>query len=199
MSGTPVSIITPTTHDRELFNARITQIIQQQTYPNIVEHLFDYSDDIIGAKRNNLCKHAIGEIILHADSDDLYANDWVERSVNALKLSGRMITGLTSAYFYDGHYLRQYNPLPIAQPSLIGATLCYYKKAWQKQPFKNSRTGEEHIFIANGGGFAPHDYIEGFCAILHGNNTASNHNLFHKEFSFVDIVKAPEIISQFYY
>lgn len=199
MNNPSVSIITPSTQDREKFNERIIAIGQSQTYPSIIEHLFDYSDDKVGAKRNNLCAHAKGDIIVHFDSDDLYAADWIERSVNELIQSGRMITGLKSAYFYDGHYLRQYNPLPKTQSSLVGASLCYYKKAWQKQQFKDTQTGEEHVFIANGGGFAAHDYINGFCAIIHGNNTCSNTLLFAHEFSFVDSSKAPEIISQFYY
>lgn len=176
-----VTIITPTTHDRERYNERIKSIAQYQDYQNIIEHLFDYSPYTIGDKRNNLCEHATGDIIVHFDSDDYYAPDWISKSVQHLLSQNADITGLSSIYFYryNTHVWEWRNISK--QPILAGATFCYWRKIWQRNPFKSVNSGEDTKFCTNAGRISPHDYNTGFLATIHGNNTASHLSLTAKE------------------
>lgn len=176
-----VSIITPTTHDRSEMLARLEQYINAQDYPHI-EWLIDYSDECIGAKRNNLVSQAKGEIICHCDSDDYYSPEWVSKSVEHLISSGANITGLSSAYFKNATntYLWTW---PSTAPYVCEATLCYWRTAWEAHPFNNVNSGEGLGLLANNGLIIPHTYIDGFTANIHGNNTAS-----HKMLSVMKLI-----------
>lgn len=167
-----VTVITPTTHDRANMNRRITDLMQAQDYPAF-EHLYDFSDNPIGTKRNILCARAEGDIIIHADSDDYYAPDWITRSVEHLLSSGADITGLKRAYFYEpGKNLWQYNYTG-SQGYVIGATMCYKRSWWEQNPFKDFQVGEDLKFCVHANVKA-HDYINGFYASIHNQNTASH-------------------------
>lgn len=170
-----VSIITPTTFDRAHFNEQIKEMMQAQDYPNIVEHVFDYTlDRSIGAKRNALVEEAVGDVILHFDSDDMYAPDWVSHSVRVLVTQGLDMTGLKSVYFSDQYnkaWLYQYKG---SQGYVCGATMCYWKKHWARHPFRDLQNGEDTGFCAYGGRIKAHGYVDGFIARIHGRNTASH-------------------------
>lgn len=172
-----VSIITPTTYDREAFNRRIEDIGQKQDYPNIIEHLFDYSSFRIGRKLNNLCNQALGEIIIRVDSDDIYSSDWVSRSVEALITSPYVITGLREGYFISGDRIYKNIYPKGSQPCLLGGTMAFYRKTWERVKFNTNKPhGEDVIFcddIAKAGMLVgEHDYIEGFLATVHEGNTS---------------------------
>lgn len=85
-----VSVICPTTHDRN--NELIKEIFEAQDYPN-KELIFDYNEGSIGLKRNRCIDVSSGEIILHFDSDDWYAPDYITKSVNHLIESKAQIMG----------------------------------------------------------------------------------------------------------
>jgi len=142
---------------------------------NIQYHLNVMHDPSIGAKRNRACGIARGEIICHFDTDDVYAPDWITKSVNALIQSAASMTGLSSAYFYqqDPEKFYKYNYRG-SQPYVVGASMCYHRRVWGKNKFKDISEGEDAQFCAMAGNIVPHNYIEGFCAILHGANTASH-------------------------
>lgn len=165
-----VTIITPTTIDREHFNERLRSIFLGQDYPHI-EHLFDYEPGSIGVKRNRLCELAKGEIILHGDSDDWYASDWVSKSVVALQQSGKQLTGLSTFNFYSPDLNKKYQYIYPPHENMAGATFCYYKSLWQDNPFKDMNVGEDNLFIRKQS-FAPHDYVDGFLATIHKGNTS---------------------------
>lgn len=168
-----VTIITPTTADRDEFNQRIRQIVKSQDYDGEIEHLIGFGKASIGIKRNELCSRATGDIILHFDSDDLYAPDWISRSVKALTDSKAELTGLSSCYFYDiSGKLYEYKWTG-GQPYICEATMCYWRKAWDRVKFANTSDGEGKVFCANTRVKA-HGYKEGFAAIRHGKNTISN-------------------------
>lgn len=133
----------------------------------------------IGWKRNRACELAEGKIILHQDSDDYYAPDWITRSFSHLVSSDADTTGLDKAYFCNQgiKQLRKYE-YEGKQPYAVGATLCYYKRVWERNKFPGVSIGEDTIFCANAGRIKPHKYINGFMAAIHGNNTAS-HNAWH--------------------
>lgn len=131
----------------------------------------------VGGKRNELCQLAKGEIILSWDDDDFYSSSWITRSVQAL--GDKDTTGLRSAYFYDinrqvGRLYTTNNP----QPYAVGATMCYRKRIWEANPFQDVAQGEDTIFMTTAGWVVNHDYIDGFTALIHGNNTCS-HKAFH--------------------
>lgn len=171
-----VTVITPTTIDREAFNEVCERLIQAQDYPN-VQYIFDYDDGTIGEKRNRLCAQASGEIIVHFDSDDWYAPDWISRSVAALQNCD--CTGLNRAYFEDEannrKWLWEYDYKKLGQQAAVaGATLAYWKRVWERNPFPDFNIGEERQFMANAGILQPHEYIDGFIAKIHNANTISH-------------------------
>lgn len=164
-----VTVITPTTPDREGYNNLCRQYIANQDYQGEIEHIFDYSNKTIGEKRNSLCEQAKGEIIIHADSDDWYGPDWVRLSVEHLLRSKRQITGMSSTYFYLPHhrlYKYQYRG---SQYYAIGGTMCYLKSAWETGKFQNISNGEDLYFL-HGKTILPHNNIDSFCAIIHNTN-----------------------------
>jgi len=190
MIGNPlVTVITPTANRPELLKRCIKQFLAQD-YVNkeMVIVCDEWSDlgegwatdgtikiicspGVIGHKRNKCVERATGQIILHMDDDDLYAPDWITRSVAAL--GSNDLTGLSAAYFYNGAELREF-VYAGKQPYVCGATMCYWKKTWERKPFPNLNSGEDTLFCANNGRVIPHDYKEGFCAMIHGGNTASH-------------------------
>lgn len=171
-----VSIITPTTDSRSEFNERLSYIVQQQDYPNIVEHLYDYAALPVGMKLNRLCKEAKGEIIIRFDSDDRYSDDWITKSVEYLLSSNSALTGLREGYFDADGKIYQNLYKKGAQLSLLGATMVFYKSTWDMVHFRQVKIGEDVSFcndVASSGGLvAEHDYKEGFLATIHNGNTS---------------------------
>jgi len=165
-----VTIITPTTKDRHNYNIQCANLANKQDYPNTVEHLFDFSDKPIGAKRNNLCNQAKADIIIHFDSDDYYSPDYVSKSVAHLVKTGADITGLSSAYFYNPRkWLKRYD-YGGSQGYALGATFCYWRKTWEAKPFREISNGEDFYFM-DGNIVNPHRHIDTFVAIVHDDNT----------------------------
>jgi len=128
----------------------------------------------IGNKRNYACNIAQGDIIVHLDDDDWYAKDWITKQVNILKSSRADICGLNEIYFFSPIVLSywKYVDKNIKRPWLSGATMAYNKKFWEKHPFKDIHIGEDYDYLWNNGAkIYAHDYINGFCAVLHAGNT----------------------------
>lgn len=198
-----VSCIMPTAN-RQKFIPFAVNYFLNQTYPNKELIIIDdgkesilplLPDDLqikffyttplgsIGLKRNYACEKATGEIILHWDDDDWYANDWITKQVDFLIESGADICGIENPNFYSvekdtfwvGTSKNRNNPSS-SKPILNGATLAYWKKTWQKYPFKDLQIEEEKDFIRNSETkiFA-HDYINGFAAVLHYYNTTTKY------------------------
>lgn len=156
-------------------------MLKEQDYENI-EHIICGVDGIkIGEKRNICCERAKGEIIIHCDDDDIYAPDWISKSVAALVESKSDLVGLSSAYFtsYGAKYLYT---APKGQPYVVGATFCYWRSTWERNKFRPIQVGEDMHFCASAGKVKSHDYIDGFTATIHSGNTASNEKLNAKEF-----------------
>ena len=191
-----VTCITPSTPDRVVFNERIKQIFEAQDYAD-KEHIMLLSPGTIGDKRNQCISYGTGEIILHLDSDDIYAPDWVSRSVNALLQSNADMVGLRSAYFYvENNRLMDYN-YHGGQPYTIGAAMCYKRNAWERGQFQSVSTGEDLLFCS-GKRIVCHDYKEGFAAIIHDNNTCSHKALTVKEMRAIPLSTAPDILKKYY-
>jgi len=177
-----VAAITPTTKDRDGYNSRIAQIFDSQDYQNSV-HLFDYGAGTVGEKRNRLCQSANADIIIHLDSDDIYAPDWISRSVEFLTSNKCSCTGLSKAYFKRGADWFLYKAQENILPYVCGATMCYYRKAWVSNPFKDIQCGED-LFFQSGCIVKAHDHIHGFTATIHGSNTSPYEQILRaKEFT----------------
>lgn len=139
-----------------------------------------YTDSIgtIGLKRNYAIERSKGAIIMHWDDDDWHAYDWIDKQVKFLLTTGADITGIKHVHyfsammntFWQGDANNRNNPN--SRVWLNGATLAYWKAFWDKHHFKDLQKGEDDDFIQNPGAkvFA-HDYIDGFIAILHPDNT----------------------------
>jgi glycosyltransferase involved in cell wall biosynthesis len=136
----------------------------------------------IGLKRNFACEKSVGDIIMHWDDDDWHAPDWISQQVKQLVSSGAEICGIEHVHFFSpvndtlwqGTAMNRNNPY--VAPWLNGATLAYWKSFWSAHPFKDKQTGEDTYFVRSAGDkvFA-HDYIDGFIAILHPDNTTTKY------------------------
>lgn len=169
-----VTIITPIHPGRMHELENVKEQYSKQDY-NKLEFLVANDHNPIGTKRNLLVQMAKGEIIVHMDSDDVYAPDWVSRSVDWL-LSHRdvMITGLQSAYFRHGEdrYLWSY---PASMKYVCEGTMCYWRKIHGgSKVFSDTNNGEGSKFLMGNGKILPHNYIDGFEAQITGNNTVSH-------------------------
>lgn len=129
----------------------------------------------IGVKRNYACEKSRGEIIMHWDDDDWYAPDWISRHIDALSTSKADITGLNRVVFYSPSLNKRwmYEDSETEKPWLCGATMAYRKSFWKAHPFVDLQVGEDYDFVWNSNAkvFAM-DYLGGFIAILHPNNTS---------------------------
>ncbi len=166
-----VSIITPTTKDREQYMDNLQSIVAAQDYPCKEHIICDIEDKSIGEKRNLCCRAANGAIILHMDSDDYYSPDWVSKSVMALLSSDADVVGLSVADFYNVDTKETWRYSYPEHSNLHGATLCYYKEVAIKNPFPKISEGEDSAFT-RGKKLHSHGYIGGFTATTHGGNTS---------------------------
>lgn len=133
----------------------------------------------IAQKRNHLCEWAKGSIILHQDDDDWFALDWISRTVAHMQLTGADTTGIDKAWFYQPHSrLWQYR-WNGKMPYCVGGTLAYKKSIWENNPFRETKTGfgEDTLFMGKAGRIIPHDYHDGFVAMIHGNNSTSHNGV----------------------
>lgn len=159
---------------------------------NRVKYFYDQSFSSLGNKRNFGCEQALGDIIIHWDDDDYYAQDWISKQVYFLNNSGADICGLNDIYFFSPLMLKywRWTEKNTEVPFLMGATLAYKKSFWKEHPFKNISIGEDHDFIWNtGAGIFAHDYTDGFCAILHSGNSTIKpfENSKHKKHAVEDM------------
>lgn len=169
-----VGVITPTTRDRDTFNERIQKIFDSQDYPN-KQHILIFGDGTIGSKRNKAIEVSSADIIIHFDSDDIYASDYISRCVERLRDCDT--TGISSAYFSTGvkSWIYEYKG---SQPYVLGSGMAYHRRIWERNKFKDTSKGEDTIFCANAGIIKPLNYIEGFIAQIHNSNTESQKALY---------------------
>ncbi len=128
----------------------------------------------IGNKRNFACEKATGNIIVHWDDDDYYAQDWISRQVQALESSGADICGLDEIIFFSPSRNKywSYAGTEDGKPWMAGATMAYRRSFWEKRPFKDLQIGEDYDYIWNAGAsLYAHGYRQGFIATLHARNT----------------------------
>lgn len=185
-----VTVITPLSRNRDIQNT-IDNYLRQDwpdkelcifnddgrtDYMDVEQKIWVWGEQgrTIGYKRNELCRLAKGEIIVHFDSDDHYEPDYITICVAAL--SNTDITGLSAAYFHKGNeiYLYQYTG---GQPYVIGSGMAYWRKCWERHPFEDIQVKEDAKFQANNGIIRSHGAIDSFYAVIHDSNTCSHKTL----------------------
>ncbi|MFA8299959.1 MAG: glycosyltransferase [Hyphomicrobiales bacterium] len=192
-----VSCIMPTANRKE-FVKRSICFFENQSYLNkeliIIDDGKDSTKDIIpcqnksiryinlhkrrnvGEKRNFACQKATGDIIIHWDDDDYYSNNWIDLQVRHLLKSNADITGLCSLYFFDEKNKTAwfYDYEDHKKPWVHGATFCYTKSFWERNPFPNIDIGEDVFFLWNScpKKISPHNCLNDYLGIIHRNNTS---------------------------
>jgi glycosyltransferase involved in cell wall biosynthesis len=101
----------------------------------------------LGAKRNDCCELAIGEIICHLDDDDYSTPDRIEFQVALLEQSKKPVTGFGVMYFWDtihkaARLYRSGNP-----GYVCGTSLCYRRDFWETHKFKEIAEKEDNAFV----------------------------------------------------
>lgn len=102
----------------------------------------------IGEKRNKINELATNEIIIHMDDDDYYPEDSIFNRISGLLTYNKQCIGCScvncinlldnSCFQTGGGFDEKTNNLIVAE-----ASLCYYKKFWEKQKYNNNSTSEE--------------------------------------------------------
>lgn len=81
-----LSILIPTTLPRFEMTAKLVSKIDEQRKELPVELLLDWhKTNCVGVKRNDLLKQAKGEYVVHVDSDDHIADNYVELILKAIE------------------------------------------------------------------------------------------------------------------
>jgi len=188
-----VSCIMPTANRHQFIPYAIDNFLHQD-YPNLelvilddgnqsvksliptnpkIRYYYHYIPQSIGTKRNVCCASANGQIILHLDDDDWYAQDWVSNQVSALINSGADVTGLQEINYFSVILNKRwdYKSNQDTKPWVYGGTLAYWKTFWEKHPFKEMNSGEDNDFLSNPDiCICPHNYTRGYLGLIHSNN-----------------------------
>jgi glycosyltransferase involved in cell wall biosynthesis len=130
----------------------------------------------LGAKRNEACRLARGEVIAHWDDDDWYAPNRLTYQVGQLLSQGADVCGPSRVVFFEPvrgqAWLYEY-PSAARVPWVAGSGLCYRTDAWRRNPFASVDVGEDTQFVA-GCSAAPLvlDDLQFLVARVHPGNTS---------------------------
>jgi len=103
----------------------------------------------IGAKRNLACQVALGEVIVHFDSDDWSASGRIRDQIERLLASGKAVSGYHSGLFYDPARREASKYIWDGHPDhySLGTALCYRRDFWRRNQFTNSDMQEDNDFV----------------------------------------------------
>lgn len=106
-----LSVLIPSTIDREWMTLALREFICINTTPEEgyqFELLIDWSDCIIGKKRNDLLKIAKGKYIVFVDSDDIVSPNYISLILEACK-SGSDCIGISGVITTNGGNKKQWH------------------------------------------------------------------------------------------
>lgn len=173
-----ISCIMPTANRPE-YVARSVQMFMEQDYPNkeliIVYNrpadlpsewytmlAADFPENIrvvqamtkvIGAKRNEACRHAQGAIIAHWDDDDIYNTDRLSMQAAPILNGQADITGLQNFVFFEADAGRSWQPSRLRfrdlyEGNIHGGSLVYNSMIWHGiANYSNLSLGEDAVFL----------------------------------------------------
>jgi glycosyltransferase involved in cell wall biosynthesis/SAM-dependent methyltransferase len=193
---TLVSCIMPTANRRRFVPAAIEMFLAQD-YPQKELVILDDGEDRvadlvpprpelrylrserrrpIGAKRNEACTAARGDIILHWDDDDWYAPNRIRYQVEGLLTAQADLCGIDHVLFVDPGAGRawEYVYPDGAAPWVYGATLCYRRAFWHAHPFAEINIGEDTRFVGTAAGARIHALADNrfYVGLMHERNTS---------------------------
>lgn len=195
-----VSCLMPTTNARRAFLPQAIRYFLRQDYPNKellviddgaepVRVLVPESDLVryvhlpgrrpLGAKRNQACELAAGEILAHWDDDDWHAPWRLSYQVEQLRRLGVELCGLDRLWFYEPGEDRAWQYVYPAGSCewLAGGTLCFTRPLWQRHPFPEVTIGEDNRFVSSvrSNRMAALGDIDFYVALIHPHNTSRKH------------------------
>jgi hypothetical protein len=123
--------------------ARCVACFKKSTYLSAEHIVFDtspYAGETIGYIRNIVNACAKGELIAHADDDDIFHPRRLEEQVALLVASGKQCVGYRELLFWDTRLPRgeawiYRNPDP---RWAAGASWLYRRELWEQQPFEDA-------------------------------------------------------------
>jgi glycosyltransferase involved in cell wall biosynthesis len=129
----------------------------------------------VGAKRNQACRLARGQLIAHWDDDDWYAPSRLRRQVEALHAGTADLCGTSTLYFYQPSADRawRYASTSSGPRMLVGSSLLYRRRAWERSPFADVQVAEDVRFVRAAGG-TPCDLRDPALGVatIHDDNTS---------------------------
>lgn len=184
------------TGDRPVFTPELTaELVQWVNY----EYRPDLRGLTIGELRNAINLGVGADIIVHFDSDDWSHPRRVEEQVALLEASGADAVGYNEALFWRETAIEEDHNCegdPCCAPEawlysngdateMLGASLCYWRKTWERKPFAATSQGEDFRFrvgLRTVGTFAFQDSTKPmystrnearFVARIHAGNTSN--------------------------
>jgi hypothetical protein len=157
----------------------------------------------IGAKRNELCKAAMGQIIAHFDDDDYYGPRYIEGMLSFMtdlhvafvKLFGFFLYHRThEAFAYwdlERDFPQHFCLHPTVSPYITrrlsnvndrwgyGFSYVFYRHVWEKLPFPDRNHGEDQVFadavVAHFKSAGKQDFACSCVHVIHTNNSSSTY------------------------
>lgn len=125
-----------------------------------IRNWFHSPRQTIGAKRNDLCTRARGEIILHWDDDDYSAPGRIADQVERLLSTGADVTGYNEMEFREDRTGERWYYTGPAHYAL-GTSLCYRRSWWERNKFLDMGydaagrpvVGEDNSFVYRANAF----------------------------------------------
>jgi hypothetical protein len=184
------------TYNRRLFVPQAIRCFLAQDYPNKELIIVDDGEERVGpeasaadliryvaldqrqslgAKRNLAADLARGAILAHWDDDDWYGPHYLTRLVAALVQKGPESLVGVSRYLV---YLLSSRSLKICvSRGPAGATFCYWRRTWERQPYRDTPRAEDFFFLEDA---RPRVHglnePEQFAVIRHRNHTWTREN-----------------------
>jgi len=190
-----VSCIMPTANRRPFVPQAIAAFLRQDYAPRELVIIDDGTDNVedliprddriryvhsarrqsIGNKRNEACRLAAGDVIVHWDDDDWHAPWRLSYQVTELLAKNADICGLDRLWFYEPETRRawQYRYPGGRSRWLAGGSFCYRRRLWERQHFSDVSVGEDTRFVRDAA-FAKLIALERddfYVARVHGANT----------------------------
>lgn len=194
---TLVTCIMPTADRREFMPAAVRMFLRQRYHEKELLILDDGCDDVselilscpdiryfrepdrwqsLGEKRNRACELALGEIILHWDDDDWYADWRISYQVDTMVKGNFDLTGINRPFLIDARRKKAWEyPGRPNSPWVCGATLGYRKALWARHRFLGLGVGEDSRFIYTASEIRVGALKDNRCYVarIHEGNTAT--------------------------
>lgn len=109
-------------------------------------HVPGLSGCSIGELRNVANGYTDADIIVHFDSDDYSHPRRVEEQVALLEASRANAVGYNEALFWREPYDQAFLYRNEDPSEMLGASICYWRRVWERKPFEATSQGEDFRF-----------------------------------------------------